>query len=90
MAKDRQPHIGIFGRRNYGKSTLINLLAGQEVAIVSDIAGTTTDPVKKSFEITGFGPVVLIDTAARICRLRNIFLYRFYNRINIRFLIKDD
>ncbi len=63
MAKDRQPHIGIFGRRNYGKSTLINLLAGQEVAIVSDIAGTTTDPVKKSFEITGFGPVVLIDTA---------------------------
>ncbi len=63
MAKDRQPHIGIFGRRNYGKSTLINLLAGQEVAIVSDVAGTTTDPVKKSFEITGFGPVVLIDTA---------------------------
>ncbi|MCW3804369.1 [FeFe] hydrogenase H-cluster maturation GTPase HydF [Plebeiibacterium marinum] len=63
MAKDRQPHIGIFGRRNYGKSTLINLLAGQEVAIVSNVAGTTTDPVKKSFEITGFGPVVLIDTA---------------------------
>jgi len=63
MAKDRQPHIGIFGRRNYGKSTLINLLAGQEIAIVSDVPGTTTDPVKKSFEITGFGPVVLIDTA---------------------------
>lgn len=63
MAKDRQPHIGIFGRRNYGKSTLINLLANQEIAIVSDVAGTTTDPVKKSFEITGFGPVVLIDTA---------------------------
>ncbi|TLX77616.1 [FeFe] hydrogenase H-cluster maturation GTPase HydF [Labilibacter sediminis] len=63
MAKDRQPHIGIFGRRNYGKSTLINLLANQEIAIVSDVAGTTTDPVKKSFEITGFGPVILIDTA---------------------------
>ncbi|MGQ1787038.1 MULTISPECIES: [FeFe] hydrogenase H-cluster maturation GTPase HydF [unclassified Saccharicrinis] len=63
MAKDRQPHIGIFGRRNYGKSTLINKLAGQEIAIVSEVAGTTTDPVKKSFEITGFGPVVLIDTA---------------------------
>jgi [FeFe] hydrogenase H-cluster maturation GTPase HydF len=63
MAKDRQPHIGIFGRRNYGKSTLVNLLAGQDVAIVSNIAGTTTDPVKKSLEITGFGPVVLIDTA---------------------------
>ncbi len=63
MAKDRQPHIGIFGRRNYGKSTLINKITGQDVAIVSDIAGTTTDPVKKSLEITGVGPVVLIDTA---------------------------
>ncbi len=63
MARDRQPHIGIYGRRNYGKSTLINKLAGQDIAIVSDVAGTTTDPVKKSFEITGFGPVVLIDTA---------------------------
>lgn len=63
MAKDRQPFIGIFGRRNNGKSTLINRLAGQEIAIVSDTPGTTTDPVKKSFEITGFGPVVLVDTA---------------------------
>jgi len=63
MGKDRQPFIGIFGRRNNGKSTIINRLAGQEIAIVSDTAGTTTDPVKKSFEITGFGPVVLVDTA---------------------------
>lgn len=65
MSKGREikPHIGIFGRRNNGKSSLINRLAGQEIAIVSDIAGTTTDPVKKSFEITGFGPVILIDTA---------------------------
>jgi [FeFe] hydrogenase H-cluster maturation GTPase HydF len=61
--KAEKPHIGIYGRRNNGKSTLINLLAGQEIAIVSEIAGTTTDPVKKSFEITGFGPVVLVDTA---------------------------
>jgi len=61
--KDSKPHIGIFGRRNYGKSSLINHLAGQNIAIVSTVAGTTTDPVKKSFEITGFGPVVLIDTA---------------------------
>ena len=61
--KDTKPHIGIFGRRNNGKSSLINNLAGQEIAIVSDVAGTTTDPVKKSFEITGFGPVILIDTA---------------------------
>lgn len=61
--REQKPHIGIFGRRNNGKSTLINLLAGQNVAIVSDYAGTTTDPVKKSLEITGFGPVVLVDTA---------------------------
>ncbi len=61
--KDNKPHIGIFGRRNNGKSSLINSLAGQEIAIVSDHAGTTTDPVKKSMEIGGIGPVVLIDTA---------------------------
>lgn len=61
--KESQPHIGIFGRRNHGKSSLINALAGQDVAIVSEVAGTTTDPVKKSMEIPGIGPVVLIDTA---------------------------
>ena len=61
--RESKPHIGIYGRRNNGKSSLINMLAGQNVAIVSDHAGTTTDPVKKSFEITGFGPVILIDTA---------------------------
>ena len=65
MAKGREskPHIGIYGRRNSGKSSLINCLADQDIAIVSDHAGTTTDPVKKSFEITGFGPVILVDTA---------------------------
>jgi len=63
MAKDLKPHIGIFGRRNCGKSSLINLLTGQNIAIVSDTAGTTTDPVKKSIEIFGIGPCVLIDTA---------------------------
>ncbi len=61
--KESKPHIGIFGRRNNGKSSLINSLAGQEIAIVSNVAGTTTDPVKKSMEITGLGPVILIDTA---------------------------
>jgi [FeFe] hydrogenase H-cluster maturation GTPase HydF len=61
--KESKPHIGIFGRRNFGKSSIINRLAGQDISIVSDVSGTTTDPVKKSFEITGFGPVVLIDTA---------------------------
>jgi len=61
--KESKPHIGIYGRRNNGKSSLINMLSGQDVSIISDFAGTTTDPVKKSFEITGFGPVILIDTA---------------------------
>jgi [FeFe] hydrogenase H-cluster maturation GTPase HydF len=65
MAKGKEstPFIGIFGRRNNGKSSLINTLAGQEIAIVSDVAGTTTDPVKKSMEIGGVGPVVIVDTA---------------------------
>lgn len=61
--KENKPHIGIFGRRNYGKSSLINMLAGQDIAIVSDKPGTTTDPVKKTVEITRLGPVVFIDTA---------------------------
>lgn len=61
--KEGRPHIGIFGRRNNGKSSFINVLSGQEAAIVSDVAGTTTDPVKKSMEIPGIGPCVLIDTA---------------------------
>ncbi|GAB1405880.1 MAG: [FeFe] hydrogenase H-cluster maturation GTPase HydF [Lentimicrobiaceae bacterium] len=61
--KDNKPHIGIFGRRNSGKSSLINALAGQELAIVSATPGTTTDPVRKSMEITGIGPVIMIDTA---------------------------
>ena len=63
MAKDLKPHIGIFGRRNNGKSSLINLITGQNIAIVSDHAGTTTDPVKKSIEIFGIGPCIIIDTA---------------------------
>ncbi len=61
--KESKPHIGIFGRRNNGKSSLINALAQQDIAIVSETAGTTTDPVKKSMEITGIGPVILVDTA---------------------------
>ena len=63
MAKDLKPHIGIYGRTNSGKSSLINKLTGQPIAIVSEQAGTTTDPVKKSIEIFGIGPVILIDTA---------------------------
>ena len=60
---ENKPRIGIFGRRNYGKSSLINYLTGQNIAIVSDVAGATTDPVRKSMELHGVGPVVWIDTA---------------------------
>jgi [FeFe] hydrogenase H-cluster maturation GTPase HydF len=56
-------HIAFFGRRNAGKSSLINALTGQEVAIVSEVPGTTTDPVYKAVELQPVGPVVLIDTA---------------------------
>ena len=56
-------HIGVFGRRNTGKSSLINAVTGQEIAIVSDTPGTTTDPVKKRIEIPGLGLATLIDTA---------------------------
>lgn len=58
-----RPHIGIFGKRNVGKSSLINALTGQYTAIVSDIAGTTTDPVGKAMEILPLGPVYILDTA---------------------------
>jgi len=55
--------IGLFGRRNAGKSSLINALSGQPIAVTSDVPGTTTDPVKKAMELLPIGPVVLIDTA---------------------------
>lgn len=63
MGRDQIPHIGIYGVTNAGKSSLVNRLTGQQTAIVSPQAGTTTDPVRRSFEITGYGPVVFIDTA---------------------------
>lgn len=56
-------HIGFFGRRNAGKSTLVNAVTGQELALVSDVAGTTTDPVYKAMELLPLGPVMIIDTA---------------------------
>ena len=58
-----RPHIGIFGRRNAGKSQLINAMTGQDLAIVSDTPGTTTDPVGKAMEILPLGPVFIVDTA---------------------------
>lgn len=81
--REARPHIGIFGRTNVGKSSFINTITGQDISIVSDMAGTTTDPVKKSVELLGIGPVVLVDTAGfddrsplgerRIKRTRAVF-----------------
>ena len=55
-------HIGFFGRRNAGKSSLVNAVTGQDLAVVSDVLGTTTDPVYKSMELLPLGPVMIIDT----------------------------
>ena len=55
-------HIGFFGCRNAGKSSVVNALTGQELCIVSDTKGTTTDPVQKAMELLPMGPVVIIDT----------------------------
>ena len=63
VPKGLRLHIAFFGNRNVGKSSLLNALAGQNVAIVSDTPGTTTDPVEKTLEIARLGPVVLLDTA---------------------------
>jgi len=63
VANAERIHIVIAGRRNVGKSSLINALTGQELSIVSEVAGTTTDPVKKAIELLPYGPVVIVDTA---------------------------
>lgn len=61
--RETKPHIGIYGRCNAGKSTLLNFITAGDFAVVSGQAGTTTDPVRKSYEILGFAPVIFIDTA---------------------------
>ena len=59
-------HIALFGKRNSGKSSLINALTGQDTALVSDTPGTTTDPVQKAMEIHGIGPCLFIDTPGSV------------------------
>jgi len=63
VPNSERKHIVFVGRRNVGKSSLMNTFAGQELSIISEVAGTTTDPVKKAMELLPFGPVVLVDTA---------------------------
>ena len=87
-------HIAIFGRRNAGKSSLINALTRQEAAIVSAVPGTTTDPVKKSMEILPIGPVVIIDTAGiddvgELGEKRIAMTLRILDQTNLAILVLD-
>lgn len=87
-------HIGIFGLRNAGKSSLINSITGQNLAIVSDTPGTTTDPVKKSMELLPIGPVVLIDTPGlddegELGLLRINKAKQVLNYIDLAIIVKD-
>ncbi len=87
-------HIGIFGRRNAGKSCIINAITGQSLSIVSDIKGTTTDPVLKSMELLPLGPVVIIDTpglddSGELGKLRIKKAYQILNKTDIALLVID-
>lgn len=87
-------HIGIFGRRNAGKSSVINALTGQSLAIVSNVKGTTTDPVLKAMELLPLGPVVMIDTPGlddegELGALRIQKAYQVLNKTDIAVLVVD-
>lgn len=87
-------HIGIFGRRNAGKSSLINALTGQNLAIVSDFRGTTTDPVYKAMELLPLGPVMIIDTPGiddegELGKMRIQKAYQVLNKTDIAILVVD-
>ena len=87
-------HIGIFGKRNAGKSSIINAITGQNLAIVSDVLGTTTDPVLKAMELLPLGPVVIIDTPGlddegELGKLRIQKAYQILNKTDIAVLVID-
>ena len=87
-------HIGIFGRRNAGKSSIINAITGQNLAIVSDLKGTTTDPVQKAMELLPLGPVVIIDTPGlddegELGALRVQKAYQILHKTDVAILVID-
>ena len=94
LVNSERVHIGIFGLRNAGKSSLINSLTNQNVAIVSDIEGTTTDPVKKSMELLPIGPVVIVDTPGlddegELGELRVKKAKQVLNYIDLAIIVRD-
>lgn len=87
-------HIGIFGRRNAGKSSIINAITGQSLSIVSEVKGTTTDPVKKTMEMLPLGPVVVIDTPGiddkgELGSMRVEKSYEILNKADIAVVVAD-
>ena len=87
-------HIAIFGRRNVGKSSVLNAITRQEVSIVSRVPGTTTDPVEKPMELLPIGPVLFIDTAGlddlgAIGELRVKKTYKVFERADIVLLVTE-
>ena len=94
VPKAERVHIGIFGRRNSGKSSLINAITGQMVAIVSDVKGTTTDPVSKTMELLPLGPVVITDTPGadddgELGKMRVQKAYQALDKTDIAILVID-
>lgn len=88
-------HIALFGRRNAGKSSIINALTGQDIAIVSSVKGTTTDPVYKAMELLPLGPVVFIDTPgldddSELGALRTQRTYEVLNKTDLALLVCED
>ena len=87
-------HIGIYGNTNSGKSSLMNVILGQEISFVSDVEGTTTDPVQKAMELIPFGPVLLIDTAGledktELGTVRIKKSYEFLRRLDFALYVVD-
>lgn len=87
-------HIGFFGRRNAGKSSVVNAVTGQELSVVSDVLGTTTDPVYKSMELLPLGPVMIIDTpgiddVGELGEMRVLKTEQVLNKIDVAVLVVD-
>ncbi len=93
--KGNRLHIGFFGKRNVGKSSIVNKITGQDISIVSSNAGTTTDVNQKSMELLPVGPVVLMDTAGyddigELGKLRIEKTYKALDRTDVAVLVFDN